>query len=55
MDISLRTVKSHASHIYSKLSVRNKMELFRLLESFHLISQQAAGSTPLFGYFIRSP
>lgn len=37
--IGTRTVKSHTSHIFLKLGVKNKMELFNLLRTNHLFPE----------------
>ena len=44
LGISLRTVKYHNSGIYSKLQVRNRIELFRMLDSYNLFPEQEAES-----------
>jgi DNA-binding CsgD family transcriptional regulator/PAS domain-containing protein len=44
LGISLRTVKYHNGGIYSKLKVRNKIELFRMLDSYNLFPEQNAES-----------
>lgn len=40
--VSCITVKGHISHIYSKLDVRNKMQLLNLLRDYHLIPERNA-------------
>lgn len=40
--VSPRTIKYHAAGIYTKLQVRNKIELFRMLGSYHLFPEQQA-------------
>ena len=47
LGISLRTVKSHCTHIYQKLGVANKIELFKLLSEYKLISNQTADQSAL--------
>ena len=44
LGVSLRTVKYHNAGIYSKLHVRNRIELFRMLESYNLFPEQEAES-----------
>ncbi len=45
LGISLRTVKYHNSSIYTKLQVRNRIELFRMLESYKLFPDRKTEST----------
>jgi DNA-binding CsgD family transcriptional regulator len=44
LGVSLRTVKYHNAQIYSKLQVRNRIELFRMLDSYNLFPEQEAES-----------
>lgn len=43
--IAPRTVKAHSAHIYSKLNVRNKMELFQVLKNYNLMPEHSAQSS----------
>jgi len=47
LDVSIRTVKSHCTHIYQKFGVSGKIELFRLLSEHKLISSQSADQSAL--------
>jgi len=42
LDVSLRTVKAHCAAVYEKLGVHNRIELFRLLNEYNLLSRQSA-------------
>lgn len=42
LGVSLRTIKAHSAHIYQKLGVENRIELFRLLNAYKLLSTQDA-------------
>lgn len=45
LGVSLRTVKAHCAHIYLKLGVHNRIELFRRLNEYNLLSRQSAGDS----------
>jgi DNA-binding CsgD family transcriptional regulator len=49
LDVSLRTVKAHCAHVYVKLGVHNRIELFRLLNEYNLLSRQESedSATPM--------
>lgn len=47
LGVSIRTIKTHCTHIYQKLGVANKIELFKLLSEYKLISSQAADQSAL--------
>jgi DNA-binding CsgD family transcriptional regulator len=42
LNISERTVKTHITHIYRKLNIKNKVQLLRILEKYNLIPQKEA-------------
>ena len=44
LNISIRTVKYYLANIYTKLNVKNKIELFRMLKDYNLFSEQEADS-----------
>lgn len=50
LSISERTVKTHITHIFDKLGIENRMQLYALLRDNHFISSHTADY-----HFIRSP
>lgn len=51
LGVSIRTVKAHCTHVYQKLGVTNKIELYKLLSAYRLISNHTAdmSAVPLLG------
>ncbi len=48
LGISIRTVETHRLHIYSKLGISNRIELFIIASEFNLISKNKPASDLLF-------
>jgi DNA-binding CsgD family transcriptional regulator len=43
LNISERTVKTHITHIYRKLNIKNKVQLLRILRKYNMVPQKASG------------
>jgi len=48
LGITERTVKSHLSHIFNKLDIKNKIQLITLLEEYGLVPRKKADKKLLF-------
>jgi DNA-binding CsgD family transcriptional regulator/PAS domain-containing protein len=47
LGVSIRTVKSHCTHVYQKLGVSSRIGMFKLLTEYKLVSSQAADQSSL--------